>query len=357
MYANLIGVRSWEMIVAEYRNQQVVLASRPDGDLRPVDLRLEDAAVPAPGDGEVLLETIFLSIDPYQRFWMRLEKSYYEPIQIGQVIVGGTVSRVRKSRHPDWREGEWALGWTGWRRFAVSDGSDLRRIDPEIAPPSTALGILGMTGFTAYAGLRNIGKPRPGETVVVAAASGAVGSVVGQIARIGGARAVGITTGATKLAYVKDELGFDVVVDYKSPDFAAQLARACPDGIDVYFELVGGPVWDAVLPHLNTGARVPLCGLIAQYEVHGANGNAFDRLPNTMAQIMGKSVTVRGFIQTEFAHEQMADFLADAGRWVSEGKLKYREHVMHGLETAPEALIAQLKGQNFGKMLVQVGEP
>ncbi|WP_375402659.1 NADP-dependent oxidoreductase [uncultured Sphingomonas sp.] len=343
--------------MVEFRNQQVVLASRPDGDLRPADLRLEDAAVPVPGDGEVLLETIFLSIDPYQRFWMRLEKSYYEPIEIGQVIVGGTVSRVRVSRHPDWRVGEWILGWSGWRRFAVSDGSGLRRIDAGIAPPSTALGVLGMTGFTAYTGLRNIGKPKPGETVVVAAASGAVGSAVGQIARIGGARSVGITTGEEKLAYVRDELGFDAVVDYKAPDFAEALAAACPDGIDVYFELVGGPVWDAVLPLLNTGARVPLCGLIAQYEVHGADANSTDRLPNTMAQIMGKSVTMRGFIQTEFADEQMADFLADAARWVAEGKLKYREHVMQGLETAPDALIAQLKGQNFGKMVVQVGDP
>lgn len=192
---------------------------------------------------------------------------------------------------------------------------------------------------------------------MVAAASGAVGSAVGQIARIGGARAVGITTGAQKLAYMKDELGFDAVVDHKAPDFAEALAAACTDGIDVYFENVGRPVWDAVMPLLNTYSRVPVCSLIAQYEIHSADANRTDRLPSTMAQIMGKSMTVRGFIQTEFADEQMADFLRDAGRWVAEGKLKYREHVMHGLKTAPDALIAQLKGQNFGKMVVQVGEP
>lgn len=339
----------------ERRNHQMVLAARPQADLRPSDLRLEESEMPVPQDREVLLETTFLSIDPYMRFWMRLEKSYYDPIKVGQVMVGGTVSRVRQSRHPDWREGEWVLGWSGWQRFAVSDGSGLRRIDPAIAPPSTALGVLGMTGFTAYAGLRNIGQPKPGETVVVAAASGAVGSVVGQIARLRGARAVGITTGAEKLVYVKDELNFDAVVDYKAPDFAEKLAKACPDGIDVYFESVGGPVWDAVLPLLNTYARVPVCGLISQYETEPTDANGIDRLPNTMAQIMGKSVTLRGFIQTEYAEAQMDDFLREAGQWVAEGELRHREHVYQGLENAPIALIEQLKGRNFGKVLVQLG--
>lgn len=343
--------------MAEFRNQQIVLAARPEGDLQPTDLRLEDVEMPFPDDREVLLETIFLSIDPYMRFWMRREKSYYDPIEIGQAMVGATVSRVRRSRHPDWREGEWVLAFSGWRRFAVSDGSGLRRLDPNVAPPSTALGVLGMTGFTAYAGLRNIGRPKPGDTVAVAAASGAVGSAVGQIARIRGARAVGITTGPEKLAYVKDELGFDAVVDHKAPDFAEQLAKACPDGIDIYFESVGGRVWDAVLPLLNTYARVPVCGLISQCEVRSDGFEGSDRLPNTMAQIMGKSLTLRGFIQTEFADEQLSDFLQEAGRWIAEGRLRYREHVLQGLEKAPEALIAVLKGQNFGKMLVQVGEP
>ena len=246
--------------MAEFKSQQIVLAARPDGDLQPADLRLEEVDVPVPGDREVLLETIFLSVDPYMRWWMKAEKSYNDPIGIGQVIVGGTVSRIRQSRHPDWQEGEWVLGWSGWRHFAVSDGNSLRRINPDIAPPSTALGVLGMTGFTAYAGLRNIGRPKRGETVVVAAASGAVGSAVGQISRIRGARAVGITTGPEKLAYVRDELGFDAAVDHKASDFAEQLAKACPDGIDVYFESVGGRVWDTVLPLLNTYARLPVCG-------------------------------------------------------------------------------------------------
>ncbi|MES2741447.1 MAG: NADP-dependent oxidoreductase [Pseudomonadota bacterium] len=338
-------------------NERVVLVSRPDGDLAAANLRLEDDAMPVPGDGQLLLETIFLSIDPYMRWWMKPEKSYNEPIGIGEVIVGGTVSRVRRSHHPDWQEGDWVLGWSGWQRFDLSDGIGLRRLDTGIAPPSTALGVLGMTGFTAYAGLRNIGKPKPGETVVVAGASGAVGSAVGQIARIAGARAVGISTGADKLAYVKSELGFDMVVDYKAPDFVQQLTRACPDGIDVYFENVGGPIWDAVLPLLNTYARVPVCGLISQYEARSDGVAGPDRLAATMAEIMSKSLTLRGFIQTEFADTQLDDFLREAEQWVAQGKLRYREHLVHGLENAPQALIALLKGKTFGKTLVQVSQP
>lgn len=338
------------------QNQRIVLATSPDGELKPSDFRLEVAAVPVPGEGELLLETIFLSIDPYMRFWMRPEKSYNEPIKPGDLIVGATVSRVRRSRHPDWHEGEWVLAFSGWQHFAISDGTGLRRIDPTIAPPSTAVGVLGMTGFTAYAGLRNVGRPKPGETVVVAAASGAVGSAVGQIARIQGARAVGITTGARKLAYVKDELGFDAAIDYKALDFAARLAEAVPDGIDVYFELVGGPIWDAVLPLLNTYARIPVVGLIAHYEARSGERTGTDRLAHTMGQIMGKSMTLRGFIQTEFADEQFGDFLREASVWFAEGRLLHREHVVDGLEKAPEALITQLKGGNFGKMLVKVGD-
>lgn len=338
------------------QNRRIVLATSPDGELKPSDFRLEVAAVPVPGEGELLLETIFLSIDPYMRFWMRPEKSYNEPIKPGDLIVGATVSRVRRSRHPDWREGEWVLAGSGWQHFAISDGTGLRRIDPTIAPPSTAVGVLGMTGFTAYAGLRNVGRPKPGETVVVAAASGAVGSAVGQIARIQGARAVGITTGSPKLAYVKGELGFDAVVDYRAPDFAARLAEAVPDGIDVYFELVGGQIWDAVLPLLNTYARIPVVGLIADYEARSGERTGTDRLAHTMAQIMGKSMTLRGFIQTEFAEEQLGDFLREASAWFAERRLLHREHVVDGLEKAPEALITQLKGGNFGKMLVKVGD-
>lgn len=342
-----------EKAMTDVRNEQVVLAAVPKGELKASDLRWRQAAMPVPDDGEVLLETVYLSIDPYMRWWMRREKSYHDPIPVGAVMIGATVSRVRRSRHPAWAEGDWVLGWTGWQRFGLSDGTGLRRLDPEAAPPSIALGVLGMTGFTAYAGLRNIGKPKLGETVVVSAASGAVGSSVGQIARIHGARVVGLTTGTEKLAYVRDELGFDAVVDYRAPDFAEQLARAAPNGIDVYWENVGGSIWDAVLPLLNTYARVPVCGLIAQYEDSSGGYSGGDRLAGTMAEIMGRSLTIRGFIQTEYATAQMDDFLREAGAWVSEGRLRHREHIVHGLENAPEALITQLKGHNFGKVLVK----
>jgi NADPH-dependent curcumin reductase CurA len=337
------------------RNQRIVLAARPEGRPRAGDFRTETVDLTAPSEGEVLLETLFLSPDPYLRGLMSEDRPYAKRIGIGEVLIGGTVARVRQSRHPDWKEGDTVLSHSGWQRFAVSDGTGLRRIDPQIAPPSTALGVLGMPGFTAYAGLRNIGQPKPGETVVVAAASGAVGSVVGQIARIRGARAVGITTGCDKLAYVRDELGFDAVIDHKAPDFAEALARACPDGIDVYFENVGGHLWDAVLPLLNTFARIPLCGLIAQYNGPQASVGT-DRLPGTLHELLYRSVTLRGFIQTEFAEAQQPDFLREAAQWIAEGRLRWKEDVVQGLEKAPDAFIGLLQGGNFGKLIVRLGE-
>lgn len=337
-------------------NQRVVLASRPHGRPRPGDFRIERAPIPEPNDGEVLLETLYLSLDPYMRWRMSEAKSYAEPVKIGEVMVGGTVARVKHSRHPGWQEGDVVLSASGWQSFALSDGSGLRRIEPTVAPPSTALGVLGMPGFTAYAGLLNIGRPKPGETVVVAAASGAVGSVVGQIARIKGARAVGIAGGPDKCAFVKEELGFDAVVDHRAPDFAERLAEACPNGIDVYFESVGGPVWDAVLPLLNDFARVPVCGLIAHYNDRSGAREGTDRLPGTMHEILSKSLTVRGFIMTEFVEEQQPDFLREASRWIAEGRLRWREDVVDGLEQAPDAFIGLLDGRNFGKLIVQVGK-
>ncbi|WP_338666058.1 zinc-binding dehydrogenase [Pararoseomonas sp. SCSIO 73927] len=343
--------------MTDIQNERVVLAARPEGRPRPSDFRHETVPLPGPGEGEgeVLLETAFLSLDPYLRGLMSEPRPYGDRIGIGEVLAGEVVARVRQSRHPDWREGDTVLSHSGWQRFAISDGTGLSRIDPAIAPVSAALGVLGMPGFTAYAGLRNIGRPRPGETVVVAAASGAVGSAVGQIARIGGARAVGITTGRDKLAYVKDELGFDAVVDHAAPDFAEALARACPDGIDVYFELIGGKVWDAVLPLLNPYARIPLCGQTAHYNDASRGGGA-DRLPGTMHELLYRSVTVRGFIQTEFAEAQRPDFLREATAWVAEGRLRWREDVVQGLEKAPEAFIGLLEGGNFGKPVVRLGE-
>lgn len=333
--------------------RRIVLASRPSGAPTPSNFRLEEVPVPDLPDGHVLLETIYLSLDPYMRGRMSDTKSYADPIPIGDVMVGATVSRIRQSRHEDWRQGDIVVAYSGWQTHAISDGSDMRLIDPAAAPISTGLGVLGMTGFTAYAGLRNIGHPKPGETVVVAAASGAVGSVVGQIARIKGARAVGIAGGPEKCAFVKNELGFDVAIDHCDADFVRQLAEACPDGIDVYFENVGGAVWDAVLPLLNDFARVPLCGMISHYNDDGLAKPSVDRLPASMKVIQQKSITIRGFMNVEFIDQQPA-FLEQAAAWIADGRLKYREDVVEGLENAPASFIGLLEGRNFGKLIVRI---
>lgn len=334
-------------------NLRVLLANRPNGQPTPQDFRLEQAPRPEPADGQLLLEILYISLDPYMRGRMSAAKSYAEPVPIGGLMEGGTVARVLASRHPGFAEGDVVLSHSGWQRFALSDGTGLRKLDPAEAPVSTALGVLGMPGFTAYAGLLTIGRPKPGETVVVAAASGPVGATVGQIARIKGARAVGIAGGAEKCAYVRDELGFDAVVDHRAPHFAADLQAACPDGIDVYFENVGGHVWDAVFPLLNTFARVPVCGLIAQYNDGPDARSGPDRLPAVMREVLSKSLTLRGFIQREFA-DQRAAFQNDVAAWIRDGRIRYREDIVDGLENAPEAFIGLLQGRNFGKLVIRV---
>lgn len=335
-------------------NTRIVLARRPHGAPVPEDFRIETVDIPEPGEGQLLLKTTFLSLDPYMRGRMNDTKSYAKPVGIGDVMEAGTVAEVVTSRHPDYAAGDLVLAYSGWQAYALSDGTALRKLDPHAAPPSTALGVLGMPGFTAYAGLLTIGKPKEGETVVVAAASGAVGSVVGQIARIKGARAVGIAGGPEKCAFVRDELGFDAVVDHKSPTFAEDLAAACPEGIDVYFENVGGHVWDAVFPLLNDFARVPVCGLIAQYNDSG-KATGTDRLPVLMREVLSRSLTIRGFIQREFV-SQREDFYREASGWISSGQLRYREDIVDGLENAPEAFIGLLQGKNFGKLVIRVAD-
>ncbi|MBI4940586.1 MAG: NADP-dependent oxidoreductase [Actinobacteria bacterium] len=338
--------------VTDLVNRRIVLAARPVGEPVPTDLRLETVPVPEPGEGQVLLAVEHLSLDPYMRGRMSAAKSYAAPVEIGQVMEGGTVARVVRSRNERFAEGDLVLSYSGWQEYDVSDGTGLRRLDPDVAPPTTALGVLGMPGFTAWSGLLTIGRPQPGETVVVAAASGAVGSAVGQIARIKGARAVGIAGGPDKCAYVRDELGFDACVDHRAPDLAGRLAAVCPDGVDVYFENVGGAVWDAVLPLLNPFARVPVCGLIAHYNETGAAPGP-DRLGGTMRAVLTKSLTIRGFIQSEFADQRKA-FAAESGEWVRSGRLKSREDVVDGLENAPAAFVDLLRGKNFGKLVVRV---
>jgi NADPH-dependent curcumin reductase len=333
-------------------NRQIVMASRPVGPPKPSDFRLVENPAPEPRDGEVLLRTLWLSLDPYMRGRMSAARSYAKPVEVGDVIVGGTVNEVVESRRPDFAKGDIVLGYAGWQDYAVSDGTGLRKIDARNAPISTALGILGMPGMTAYTGLTIIGQPKPGETVVVAAAVGPVGSAVGQIAKIKGCRAVGIAGGPDKCRYLVDELGFDAAVDHRSPTLAADLAKACPKGIDVYFENVGGAVWTAVLPLLNDFARVPVCGLIAHYNDTELPPGP-DRMPSLMRNILTKRLTLRGFIVRDFA-AHAGEFARDVGTWLKEGKIKYREDVVEGLGKAPEAFIGLLNGRNFGKLLVRV---
>lgn len=336
-------------------NERIVLNARPTGLPRPDDFRLEQDAVPAPSEGQVLLQILYLSLDPYMRGRMDDAKSYAKPVDVGAVMEGGTVARVIASRHDGFAPGDIVLSHAGWQRYALDDGANLRKLDPTAAPVSTALGVLGMPGFTAWAGLLQIGRPQPGETVVVAAASGAVGSVVGQIARIHGARAVGIAGGADKCAFVRDVLGFDAVIDHRLPDFAAQLAAACPHGVDVYFENVGGKVFDAVFPLLNDFARVPVCGLISQYNALPQAASGPDRLALVMRDVLKKSLTVRGFIQREFTALRPA-FLQEAQGWIADGRLRYREDIVDGLANAPAAFIDLLQGHNFGKLVVKVAD-
>jgi NADPH-dependent curcumin reductase CurA len=307
---------------------------------------------PEPRDGQVLLRTRYLSLDPYMRGRMSDAPSYAPPVEVGKVMVGGTVGEVVESRSPLLAAGDTVVGYSGWQRYGVARADSVRRLGPDAGvPESTALGVLGMPGFTAYAGLTQIGRPKPGETVVVAAASGPVGATVGQLAKVFGARAVGIAGGPEKVAYLKS-IGFDAAVDHRSDSFRDDLKAAVPDGIDVYFENVGGRVWDAVVPRLNQYARVPVCGLIANYNMTSAPEGP-DRAPGLMTAVLKKSLTLRGFIQHEFA-ELEGEFRERATPWVREGTLRYRECFTDGLRSAPEAFIGMLTGQNFGKLLVRV---
>ncbi|AOJ83950.1 hypothetical protein WS86_25445 [Burkholderia savannae] len=334
-------------------NRRIVLNSRPKGAPTPENFRIETTAVPTPAQGEVLLRTVWLSLDPYMRGRMSDAPSYAPPVEIGGVMVGGTVSRVVSSTVPAFREGDLVLSSAGWQDYALSDGADLMPL-AGIAHPSQALGVLGMPGFTAYFGLLEIGRPKAGETVVVAAASGAVGSVVGQIAKLKGCRVVGIAGGADKCRYVTQTLGFDACVDHRAPDVAEQLAAACPNGIDVYFENVGGAVFDAVLPLLNDRARVPVCGLIAHYN-DSALPPGPNRLPLLMSSVLRKRISMQGFIILDHYADVYPAFLKEMGEWVAQGKVQLREDVVDGLEAAPQTLIGLLGGKNFGKVVVRVG--
>jgi len=337
-------------------NRCIVLASRPVGAPTEANFRLEHSPVPEPGEGQLLLRTIYLSIDPYMRGRMSDAPSYAAPVAIDEVMVGGTVCQVVQSKHPDFSEGEWVLGYCGWQDYALSDGSGLSRLGRHPQNPSYALGILGMPGFTAYMGLLDIGQPQAGDTLVVAAATGPVGATVGQIARIKGCRVIGVAGSREKCAHALETLGFDHCLDHKDADFAAQLARVCQDGIDIYYENVGGKVFDAVLPLLNTGARIPVCGLIAHYNDTTLAAGP-DRLPLLMSTILIKRLKVQGFIIFDDYGDRYDEFSRQMSQWLESGQIQYREQQVDGLESAPQALIGLLQGENFGKLVVRVNAP
>ncbi|MBJ3814941.1 NADP-dependent oxidoreductase [Shimwellia pseudoproteus] len=334
-------------------NRRFILAKRPQGMPTASDIVLENVPQDDPAPGQVLLRTLYLSLDPYMRGRMDDTPSYAPPLNIGDVIVGGTVSRVEQSRHPDYSPGELVLAYSGWQDYALSDGRDLHKLDPTMKHLPHALGLLGMPGFTGYMGLTDIGAPRAGETVVVAAASGAVGSVVGQVAKLRGARVVGIAGGEQKCRYVTDVLGFDACLDHRGNDLPGALNSACPDGIDVYFENVGGAVFDAVFPLLNTRARIPVCGMISQY--NGPTGSVqHDRLPLLMGTILKKRMRVQGFIISQDYGEQYPAFYRQMSAWLDAGKIQFREDIVDGLENSVTAFQHLLSGKNFGKMIVRV---
>jgi NADPH-dependent curcumin reductase CurA len=328
-------------------NKQILLASRPSGFPSESNFRLVETPAPEPGDGQFLVRNHWLSLDPYMRGRMDAVKSYAKYVELGEVMTGGTVGEVVASRHPEFAAGEFVTGALGWQLYALSDGTGVRKVDPRRAPLSYHVGVLGMPGVTAWVGLLDVAQPKPGETVVVSAASGAVGSVVGQLARIKGCRAVGIAGGPAKCDYVAKELGFDGCVDYKAGRLDESLAAAAPGGIDVYFENVGGAVLDAVLRRMNPFSRITVCGLISQYSASEQYG------VKNLRSILVNRVRMQGFIVSD-RMQLWPQALAELGEHVAAGRIKYRESVAHGLENAPRAFLGMLRGENFGKQLVKL---
>lgn len=336
-------------------NRQIILTSRPVGEPNAENFELKSGPIPEIGNDELLCRTIYLSLDPYMRGRMSDAKSYAEPVTIGGGMPGGTVSEVMQSNVDGFDAGDIVVGYGGWQDYSVSrKGAGLRKLDPSLAPVSTAVGILGMPGMTAYTGLLNIGQPKPSETVVVAAAAGPVGSLVGQITKIKGCRAVGVAGSPEKCQYVVDELGFDACVNHREENLQDSLKDACPDGIDIYYENVGGKVLEAVIGLMNPFSRMPVCGLVSQYNMTDLPVGQ-NMLPVLMRAILTKRISIRGFIVWDFADQEPA-FLNEVSGWLKDGKIRFKEDRVEGLENAPEAFMGVLKGKNFGKMIIQVGD-
>jgi NADPH-dependent curcumin reductase CurA len=343
------------MTQSNTRNRKFVLAERPEGEPDDNTLRLEIEDPPTPGKGQMLLRNEYLSLDPYMRGRMSDAPSYAAPVEIGAVMVGGTVAQVVSSDVDGFAADDWVVAFGGWQDHALSDGKGVINMGRNPKNPSWALGVLGMPGLTAWAGLTQIGQPKAGETLVVAGASGPVGATVGQIGKILGCRVAGIAGGAKKCAHVVDTLGFDACIDYKADGFFDALKAAVPDGIDVYFENVGGAVFDAVLPLLNPCARIPVCGLISQYNATSLPDGP-DRMNYLMGQILRKRMTMRGFIVFDDFGHLYPEFARKMGAWVKEGRISYREEMIEGLEQAPSAFVGLLKGEAFGKRVVNLND-
>jgi hypothetical protein len=330
-------------------NRQITLAARPSGMPKESDFALVEAPMPTPAEGEALVKILWLSVDPYMRPRMARTGSYAEPVKIGGVMVGGAVGQVIESRSPALARGDYVEGMLGWQEYAAAPAQQLRKLDPALAPVSTALGVLGMPGMTAYFGLLEICDPKPCETVVVSGAAGAVGSLVGQIAKIKGARVVGIAGSDEKVSWLVDELGFDGAFNYKTAkSYYRKLVELCPKGVDVYFDNVGGPITDAVIRLINDGARISVCGQISQY-----NSDKIEMGPRWLGQVLIKQAKVEGFLVFKWA-DRYPEAMAQMAQWIKEGKLKYREQFTEGLESAPRAFIGMLQGENIGKQLVRV---
>ncbi len=333
-------------------NHRITLASRPQGMPTPANFRIVEEDVPEPRHGEILVRALWLSLDPYMRGRMSPAKSYAPPTEVGDVMTGGVAGCVEKSNHSDFKEGEIVQGFAlGWQEYAIATPADIRKVDPSLAPISTSLGILGMPGMTAYFGLLDVCRPVPGDTVLVSAASGAVGAAVGQIAKIGGCRVVGTVGSKEKATYIKNELGFDAAINYHDEaNLQGAIKEACPQGVDVYFDNVGGPVTDAALANLAQWARVAVCGQISQY-----NLTEEELGPRNLRFLLINQASIEGFLVFRFT-QKYPIAMKRMARWIKEGKLIYREDIVDGLENAPEAFIGMLRGKNFGKQLVRIAE-
>ncbi|GGB40104.1 putative NADP-dependent oxidoreductase YfmJ [Fictibacillus barbaricus] len=333
------------------KNEKILLVNRPKGTPQKSDFRFEEAAVPELQNDQVLVKTIYLSVDPYMRGRMSDRKSYIPPFELNEVISGGVVGQVVESRSGELAEGDFVIGNLGWQRYNAVSDAEVRKLDPSLAPLTANLGVLGMTGLTAYFGLLDIGNPQEGETVVVSGAAGAVGTIVGQIAKIKGARVVGIAGSDEKIAYLKEELGFDEAINYKTEKVYEALKTACPDGVDVYFDNVGGEISDSVLGLINKGARIPVCGQIALYNLEKA-----DVGPRMQSQLLINSALMKGFIVSDYA-AYFEEGAIELAKWLKEGKLSYSENIVDGFENTIDAFLGLFTGENTGKQLVKVAEP